>query len=75
MGSFRQCMNAWDKPKKTFKTFEDAVKWAKRMNTNPKFIYKQVPYKCDKCLKFHTGRSQHNTKLEHNVNIFYNEVK
>lgn len=75
MAHERQCMNAWGKPKKTFQTFEDAVAWAKRMNKNPKFIYKQVAYKCKKCLKFHTGRSIHKTKLEHEIDIYKNEVK
>lgn len=70
----RQCMNAWGKPKKTFITFEDAVEWAKKMNKNPKFIHKQVAYKCWSCFKFHTGRSQHNTKLEHKVNLYKNET-
>lgn len=66
----RQCMNAWGIPKKTFKTFEDAVKWAKRINQNPKFIHKQVAYKCSKCLKFHTGKSKHGTVLKHKKNIY-----
>ena len=66
-----QCINtATGKPKKTFKVFEDAVDWAKRMNENPKFIHKQVAYKCKKCLKFHTGRSPHNTLLKHEHNIY-----
>ena len=75
MGTIRQCMNAFGKAKKTFKIFEEAVAWAKRMNTNPKFIHKQVAYKCNHCYKFHTGRSQHNTLLEHKVNIYENEIK
>jgi hypothetical protein len=66
----KQCINKTGRPKKTFKVFEDAVKWAKRMNKNPKFIHKQVAYKCQHCLKFHTGRSQHGTLLVHNVDIF-----
>ena len=70
MGIIRQCMNAHGGAKKTFRVFEDAVKWAKRMNNNPKFIYKQVAYKCNHCLKFHTGRSKHNTKLVHDINIY-----
>ena len=70
MKPFRQCMNASGRAKKTFKVFEDAVAWAKKMNENPKFIYKQVAYKCDKCLKFHTGKSQHNTLLNHKENIY-----
>ena len=72
MKPLRQCMNAHGGAKKTFNVFEDAVAWAKKMNENPKFIYKQVAYKCDFCLKFHTGKSQHNTKLVHKVNIFKN---
>lgn len=71
---FRQCINATGLPKKTFNTFEDAVKWAKRMNENPKFIYKQVAYKCKKCLKFHTGRSIHDTKLIHKTNIYEHSI-
>lgn len=66
-----QCINrATGKLKKTFDTFEEAVEWAKRMNENPKFIHKQVAYKCRHCLKFHTGRSPHNTLLTHNTNIY-----
>jgi len=74
MSSFRQCMNANGIAKKTFKTFEEAVKWAHKMNENPKFIHKQVAYKCNKCLRFHTGKSQHNTKLVYKVNIYKNEL-
>lgn len=70
MKPLRQCINAHGRPKKTFQTFEDAVEWAKKMNKNPKFIHKQVAYKCHNCLKFHTGKSKHNTKLNHNINIF-----
>lgn len=73
MSVIRQCMNAHGRAKKTFTVFEDAVAWAKRMNKNPKFIYKQVAYKCNNCLKFNTGRSKHNTKLEHKVNLYKNE--
>jgi len=66
-----QCINkTTGKPKKTFKTFEEAVAWAKRMNANPKFIHKQVAYKCKECLKFHTGRSIHNTLLKHECDIY-----
>lgn len=69
-----QCINrATGKLKKTFNTFEEAVAWAKRMNENPKFIHKQVAYKCHQCLKFHTGRSPHNTILTHKENIYKNE--
>jgi len=69
-----QCINkATGKPKKTFKVFEEAVAWAKRMNENPKFIHKQVAYKCKECLRFHTGRSPHNTLLKHEQNIYKNK--
>ena len=68
------CINhATGKLKKTFHTFEEAVEWAKRMNKNPKFIHKQVAYKCRQCLKFHTGKSPHNTLLIHKENIFENK--
>jgi hypothetical protein len=70
----RQCISqATGRLKKTFSTFEEAVNWAKRMNTNPKFIHKQVAYKCPRCLKFHTGKSPHNTLLIHKENIFENK--
>ena len=75
MGTIRQCMNAFGKAKKTFKIFEEAVAWAKRMNTNPKFIHKQVAYKCSKCLRFHTGRSKHGTILHHEKDIYKLEQK
>ena len=69
-----QCYNrATGKPKKTFNTPEEAIAWAKKMNENPKFIHKQVSYKCKQCLRFHTGRSLHNTILTHNINIYKNE--
>jgi len=67
----RQCINnSTGIAKKTFKTFEDAVEWAKKMNKNPKFIHKQVAYKCKNCLRFHTGRSQHGTLLTYSKNIY-----
>lgn len=72
MSALRQCLNAHGGAKKTFKRFEDAVQWAKKMNQNPQFIHKQVAYKCDKCLRFHTGRSKHNTLLNHKINIYNN---
>lgn len=66
----RQCHTATGREKKTFRVYEDAVKWAKRMNKNPKVIYKQVAYKCSICLKFHTGKSKHNTLLKHKIDIY-----
>jgi len=66
-----QCINrATGKYKKTFYIFEEAVEWAKKMNENPKFIHKQVAYKCKRCLRFHTGKSPHNTLLIHKENIY-----
>ena len=45
----RQCSTATGRQKKTFDAMEDAIKWAKKMNVNPKVIYKQVAYKCNYC--------------------------
>jgi len=74
MNTIGQCINrASGKLKKTFKTFEEAVEWAKYMNANPKFIHKQVTYKCKYCLRFHTGKSPHNTLLNHTENIYSND--
>ena len=71
MNAVGQCISRGSgKLKKTFKTFEGAVEWAKRMNRDPKFIHKQVAYKCTHCLKFHTGKSIHNTLLSHSKNIW-----
>ena len=68
--SFRQCINATGLSKKTFKTFEEAVESAHKMNENPKTLWKQRAYKCKKCLRFHTGRDPHNIKLIHSNNIY-----
>jgi len=56
--------------KKTFNKFEDAVNWAHKMNKNPKIIWAQVAYKCNKCYKFHTGKNNHNIILQHKINIY-----
>jgi len=66
----RQCINANGIPKKKYKTFELAVKAARKINKNPKTIWKQEAYKCKVCLKYHTGRNKHNIKAEHNINIY-----
>lgn len=73
MSEFRQCMSAHGRAKKTFKKFEEAVKWAHKMNKNPKFIWAQVAYKCEHCLRFHTGKNHHNIRLTHKTNIYENE--
>ena len=70
MSQLRQCMTATGKAKKTFKVFEDAVAWAHKMNKNPKNIWKQRAYKCQHCLRFHTGRDPHNILLKHESNIY-----
>jgi hypothetical protein len=66
----RQCITAFGKAKKTFKTFEDAVAWAKRMNEDSRTIHKQIAYKCRSCLKFHVGKNPHNILLVHKINIY-----
>ena len=75
MGEFRQCMTITGTAKKTFKVFEDAVKWAHKMNKNPKIIWSQRAYKCNKCLRFHTGKDPHNKLLQHKLNIYDNGKK
>lgn len=74
MSEIRQCMTATGKAKKTFKTFEEAVEWAHKMNKNPKNIWSQRAYKCKKCFKFHTGRDPHKILLTHKTNIYDNEI-
>jgi len=68
----RQCINSYGKAKKTFDVFEDAVTFAKLQNTNPKIIHKLVAYKCKNCLKFHIGKSKHNTLNNHSIDIYHN---
>lgn len=68
----RQCINAYGKAKKTFKTFEEAVEWAHKMNDDPRTIWAQVAYKCNHCLKFHVGRNPHKILLHHKENIYKN---
>jgi len=71
----RQCMNAHGGAKKTFRVFEDAVKWAHKMNKDPRNIWQVRAYKCKNCLKFHTGRDPHNILLRHKTNIYENGTK
>jgi hypothetical protein len=70
MKYLRQCVTAHGSPKKTFKTFEDAVRWAHKMNDDPRTIWAQVAYKCKVCSKFHVGRNSHNKILIHKSNIY-----
>jgi len=67
-------MTSFGRAKKTFNSFEDAVKAAHTMNENPKTIWAQVAYKCNKCYKFHTGKNKHNILLNHKIEI-YNDSK
>lgn len=67
-------MTASGRAKKTFKVFEDAVKWAHKMNKNPKTIWSQRAYKCKKCLRFHTGKDPHNKLLTHKEDIYKNNM-
>ena len=61
----RQCINAHGHAKKSFKTFEEAVRWSHTMNDNERTIWAQQAYKCKICLKFHTGKNPHNILLPH----------
>jgi len=66
----RQCVNASGLPKKTFKSFEEAVKWAHKMNKDPRTIWKQRAYKCKYCLKFHVGRDPHKILINHETDLY-----
>lgn len=43
--------------KKPFETEEEALSIARLLNTKDKVIHKMVVYKCEKCGKWHIGRS------------------
>lgn len=47
------------KNKKVFNTDKEAIAYAKKMNKRniDKIIHKLVAYKCDKCHKWHVGRT------------------
>lgn len=45
------------KPKISFNTLDDAIKQAKRFNSNDHVIHKVVAYKCKVCFKYHLGRN------------------
>jgi len=45
------------KSKKAYNTLDEAIKAAKRMNSQEKNITKVVSYKCKKCFKYHIGRN------------------
>lgn len=46
-----------DKPKKQFRTNEQAIAHAKFVNGLPNRINKVVSYKCPVCFMFHVGRN------------------
>lgn len=45
------------KPKKAYKTLDDAIANAKLLNASDNHIIKLVAYKCTYCHKFHLGRN------------------
>ena len=44
-------------PKKCFKTLDDAIEAARKMNQHPKAITKTVAYKCGYCFAYHIGKN------------------
>ena len=45
------------KPKRAFDTQDDAIEFAKFVNSQDHVIHKVVPYRCSKCHKYHLGRN------------------
>ena len=45
------------KPKKSFDTQEQAIEFAKFVNSQDHVIHKVVPYRCKTCNKYHLGRN------------------
>ena len=45
-------------PKKQFKTQDEAIEDAKRINSKPQQIHKVVPYKCRICGMYHLGKNK-----------------
>ncbi len=45
------------KPKRKFKSMEEAINFAKKINSKDHTIHKLVSYKCEKCFKYHVGRN------------------
>jgi hypothetical protein len=45
------------KPKRKFKTSDDAIRAAKSMNAKESTIHKFVAYKCSKCGWYHIGHT------------------
>lgn len=44
-------------PKQAYETEMDALTTARYLNTRPNVIHKIIAYKCDKCGKWHIGRT------------------
>jgi len=45
------------KPKKKFTTQDEAIEYAKFVNSQDHVIHKVVPYRCKLCNNYHLGRS------------------
>lgn len=45
------------KPKKKFKTQDEAIEACKKINSQEKQIHKVVPYRCKHCGSYHIGRN------------------
>jgi len=63
------------KPKKAFNTQDDAIEFAKFVNSQDHVIHKVVPYKCNICKKWHLGRNgkelKENERQKHKLQIKY----
>lgn len=46
-----------ERQKRQFNTLEEAIVECKKLNQSPRQIHKLVAYKCNRCHKFHIGRS------------------
>jgi hypothetical protein len=45
------------RPKKSYKTLDEAIAECKKLNARDKQITKLVSYKCKECHKYHIGRN------------------
>jgi hypothetical protein len=44
--------------KKSFENENEAIEFARFLNTKPNIIYKVIAYKCDLCGKWHVGKGK-----------------
>ena len=63
-----ECYNSYGKPKIKYKTMDEAIAVAKKVNLDPKRIHKAVAYKCKICLRFHIGSN--GRILQHKDNLW-----